>query len=107
MVAGASSAVAAVPSDAVWFATTPVHEYLFLRIAFYFIFYQAAVWFLVVMEARISAGLESLLGSAITTYCFAVAAPASPAAVRRITNETEQRRSPRRRPRTAYESLMT
>ena len=29
-VLGASSAVAAVPSDAVWFATTPVDEYLFL-----------------------------------------------------------------------------
>jgi PKD repeat protein len=29
-VLGASSAVAAVPSDAVWFATTPVNEYLFL-----------------------------------------------------------------------------
>jgi PKD repeat protein len=30
-VLGASSAVAAVPSDVVWFATTPVDEYLFLR----------------------------------------------------------------------------
>jgi PKD repeat protein len=30
---GASSAVAAVPSDAVWFATTPVSEYLFVRSA--------------------------------------------------------------------------
>jgi len=29
-VLGASSAAAAVPSDAVWFATTPVNEYLFL-----------------------------------------------------------------------------
>jgi PKD repeat protein len=32
-VLGASSAVAAVPSDAVWFATTPVKEYLFVRSA--------------------------------------------------------------------------
>jgi hypothetical protein len=30
-VSGVSSAVAAVPSDAVWFATTPVDEYLFTR----------------------------------------------------------------------------
>ncbi|HUN32083.1 MAG TPA: PKD domain-containing protein [Trebonia sp.] len=30
-VRGASSAVAAVPSDAVWFSTTPVEEYLFTR----------------------------------------------------------------------------
>jgi PKD repeat protein len=32
-VLGASSAVAAVPSDAVWFATTPVDEYMFVRSA--------------------------------------------------------------------------
>jgi PKD repeat protein len=32
-VLGASSAVAAVPSDAVWFASTPVDEYLFTRAA--------------------------------------------------------------------------
>jgi PKD repeat protein len=32
-VLGASSAVAAVPSDAVWFASTPVSEYMFVRSA--------------------------------------------------------------------------
>jgi PKD repeat protein len=32
-VLGASSAVAAVPSDVVWFATTPVDEYMFVRSA--------------------------------------------------------------------------
>jgi PKD repeat protein len=32
-VLGASSAVAAVPSDSVWFATTPVDEYMFVRSA--------------------------------------------------------------------------
>src|SRR5262245_30433051 len=44
--------------------------YLSLRIALYFIIYQAAVWAYVLFERRIFGGLPSLLGPAVATYCL-------------------------------------
>jgi sensor histidine kinase YesM len=43
---------------------------LFLRIAFYFAFYQIAVWSLVLIEQRLSVTLDGILGPRGTSYCF-------------------------------------
>jgi methyl-accepting chemotaxis protein len=43
---------------------------LFFRITFFFAFYQLAVWILVLIERRMVASLEELLGAAAATTWF-------------------------------------
>jgi hypothetical protein len=45
---------------------------LFLRIAFYFIFYQVAVWSVVIINSRLSSALDQMLGPGGSWSCFLV-----------------------------------
>jgi hypothetical protein len=44
--------------------------YLSLRIALYFILYQVAVWFLVIIGQNLHATMTELIGQSATTYCL-------------------------------------
>jgi nitrogen fixation/metabolism regulation signal transduction histidine kinase len=50
--------------------------YLFLRMGFYFICYQVAVWSLVAVERCLSATFEAMLGPVEAAYCFLIMAVA-------------------------------